>query len=83
MFKPTDYLYQGHNSVELKEELNKYELKDLRKMYKMVSGWKLEPEINNNKELLIKEIIYKSLVMCNRGWVFHPNTKGLAEAPYR
>lgn len=70
LFRPNTYLYEGHTSEELREALQKYEIPELLKIYKVVSGWQLSKKIKQNKELLIEEIIYKTLSVCNHGWVF-------------
>jgi hypothetical protein len=69
-FNAATYIRKGHNTSELRLELNKMELDELKKIYKGLTEAKLKTKVAKNKELLIDEIVTRTLNVVNFAWVF-------------
>lgn len=73
-FTPSNYpaslLYAGYTSKELRSELDKFDINQLRLMNEGISAWKLPDEMTVIEAR--DEITRKALAICNRGWIFSP-----------
>lgn len=73
-FNALEYLHDN-NSEALKRELEKYDIKELKKIYNHIATSRLTNKMAKDKGLLIEGIVNQGLKILNMGYVFSDSEK--------
>ncbi len=73
-FNALEYLHDN-NSEALKRELEKYDIKELKKIYNHIATSRLTAKMSKDRVLLIEGIVEQGLRILNMGWVFSESEK--------
>jgi len=82
-FRPTDFIRGKNGSIALKEELQKYDMQELIKIYDTFTDPRYIKELS--REMAIDKIASHAVSYCNRGMCLYneEEKKWYVETPYK